>query len=164
MCNPNVSTVTNRFTTLGYTYDKNGNLKADAKGKRYSYDAENHPKEYFSETKTARTMPEPERYRRACIYVRLYLYRLHQKPFLTSDGYDTTDDCVSKKGCLVIIISTHSKSAHLFLLLRPKLRFYQRCFPILKKMSSCFGKFLRQRWEMQYMGWDRLLYKPVERT
>ena len=42
VCNPTISTATNRLTTSGYSYDKNGNLVQDAEGKQFVYDAENH--------------------------------------------------------------------------------------------------------------------------
>ncbi len=45
VCNPTISTATNRISTSGYTFDANGNLSQDAEGKQFLYDAENHQKQ-----------------------------------------------------------------------------------------------------------------------
>jgi RHS repeat-associated protein len=41
VCNPTVSTSTNRLTSTGYSYDNTGNTTADAQGRTFTYDAEN---------------------------------------------------------------------------------------------------------------------------
>lgn len=49
VCNPDINPASNRFSTgQGYSYDPNGNVTQDAEGKRFSYDAENHQKEFFT--------------------------------------------------------------------------------------------------------------------
>jgi RHS repeat-associated protein len=45
VCNPTISTATNRFTSTGYDYDENGNVTQDAEGRDFLYDAENHQTE-----------------------------------------------------------------------------------------------------------------------
>ena len=45
ICNPTISTVTNRISQSGYSFDANGNLTQDAEGRQFVYDAENHQKE-----------------------------------------------------------------------------------------------------------------------
>lgn len=45
VCNPTVSTFTNRLTSTGYTFDENGNLTHDAEDQTFAYDAENHQKQ-----------------------------------------------------------------------------------------------------------------------
>ncbi|MCW5956478.1 MAG: RHS repeat-associated core domain-containing protein [Pyrinomonadaceae bacterium] len=42
VCNPTISTATNRFTSSGWQYDAAGNVTGDAEGKDFIYDAENH--------------------------------------------------------------------------------------------------------------------------
>lgn len=42
VCNPTISTSTNRFTSSGWQYDAAGNVTGDAEGKDFIYDAENH--------------------------------------------------------------------------------------------------------------------------
>ena len=42
VCNPSINTADNRFNTgQGYSYDSAGNLKTDAEGKQFTYDADN---------------------------------------------------------------------------------------------------------------------------
>lgn len=41
ICNPTISTSTNRLTSSGYTYDGAGNATADAQGRTFVYDGEN---------------------------------------------------------------------------------------------------------------------------
>jgi RHS repeat-associated protein len=42
ICNPSINTADNRFNTgQGYSYDNAGNLKTDAEGKQFTYDADN---------------------------------------------------------------------------------------------------------------------------
>jgi len=49
VCNPNINTSDNRFSSgQGYSYDLNGNVRQDATGQRFGYDAENHQKEFFA--------------------------------------------------------------------------------------------------------------------
>lgn len=45
VCNPTISTSTNRISQSGYNYDANGNVTVDGSGNQFSYDAENHQKE-----------------------------------------------------------------------------------------------------------------------
>ncbi len=45
VCNPTISTSTNRISQSGYSFDANGNLTVDGSGNQFSYDAENHQKE-----------------------------------------------------------------------------------------------------------------------
>ncbi|MBA3632389.1 MAG: RHS repeat-associated core domain-containing protein [Acidobacteria bacterium] len=53
-CNPTIDTVNNRFTSgQGYTYDLSGNVKTDAEGRNFIYDAENKQK---SVTNTSGTL------------------------------------------------------------------------------------------------------------
>ncbi len=47
ICNPTISTATNRFTTTGYEYDANGNVTKDAQDQRFGYDSENHQIAFF---------------------------------------------------------------------------------------------------------------------
>ncbi|PYT00380.1 MAG: hypothetical protein DMF63_07355 [Acidobacteria bacterium] len=47
ICNPTISTSTNRITSSGYSYDANGSVIANAAGERFGYDAENHQREFF---------------------------------------------------------------------------------------------------------------------
>jgi RHS repeat-associated protein len=47
VCNPDISTSTNRLSSTGYSYDAEGNLTQDAAGKRFGYDQENRQKEFF---------------------------------------------------------------------------------------------------------------------
>jgi RHS repeat-associated protein len=44
ICNPTISTATNRLTSTGYDYDENGNVTENAEGRQFLYDAENHQK------------------------------------------------------------------------------------------------------------------------
>ena len=49
VCNPGINTSDNRFTSgQGYSYDANGNVMQDATSQRFTYDAENHQKEFFN--------------------------------------------------------------------------------------------------------------------
>lgn len=48
VCNPTISTATNRLTSTGYQFDANGSLTTNAVGERFNYDAENHQKEFFA--------------------------------------------------------------------------------------------------------------------
>jgi len=48
VCNPTLSTGTNRITSSGYTYDANGAVTQDASGQRFGYDAESRQKEFFA--------------------------------------------------------------------------------------------------------------------
>ncbi|HMJ08624.1 MAG TPA: RHS repeat-associated core domain-containing protein [Pyrinomonadaceae bacterium] len=48
VCNPTLSTSTNRITSSGYTYDANGAVTQDASGQRFGYDAESRQKEFFA--------------------------------------------------------------------------------------------------------------------
>jgi len=49
VCNPNINTSDNRFSSgQGYSYDANGNVTQDATNQRFTYDAENHQKEFFA--------------------------------------------------------------------------------------------------------------------
>jgi RHS repeat-associated protein len=41
VCNPSISTSTNRITSMGYSYDASGNIATDAEGRTFTYDAEN---------------------------------------------------------------------------------------------------------------------------
>jgi RHS repeat-associated protein len=43
--NPTISTANNRISSAGYSYDGAGNLRNDANGKQFLYDAENHQNE-----------------------------------------------------------------------------------------------------------------------
>ncbi|MGB7067998.1 MAG: hypothetical protein WBD22_00705, partial [Pyrinomonadaceae bacterium] len=43
VCNPSISTSTNRL--VGFGFDAAGNVTADAEGRTFGYDAENHQKE-----------------------------------------------------------------------------------------------------------------------
>ncbi len=45
VCNPTISTGTNRISSSGYSFDANGNLTIDANGDQFFYDAENHQKQ-----------------------------------------------------------------------------------------------------------------------
>ncbi len=55
VCNPTISTSTNRISQSGYSFDANGNLTANAEGERFSYDAENHQTEYFDSSNSGST-------------------------------------------------------------------------------------------------------------
>jgi RHS repeat-associated protein len=49
VCNPAISTANNRLAAgQNYVYDPAGSVTRDAGGQRFSYDAEDHQKEYFS--------------------------------------------------------------------------------------------------------------------
>ena len=49
VCNPNINTSDNRFSGgQGYSYDANGDVTQDATIQRFTYDAENHQKEFFN--------------------------------------------------------------------------------------------------------------------
>ena len=48
ICNPTISTATNRISESGYVFDANGSLTQNAAGERFAYDAENHQKEFFA--------------------------------------------------------------------------------------------------------------------
>ena len=55
VCNPTISTATNRLTSTGYQFDANGSLTANAAGERFDYDAENHQKEFFAASNASST-------------------------------------------------------------------------------------------------------------
>ncbi len=55
ICNPTISTGTNRMTPTGYSYDPNGSLTANAAGERFTYDAENHQTEFFNASNSGST-------------------------------------------------------------------------------------------------------------
>ena len=47
-CNPGFDTTRNRFASAqNYLYDANGSVTRNAPGERFTYDAENHQKEFF---------------------------------------------------------------------------------------------------------------------
>jgi RHS repeat-associated protein len=45
VCNPTISTASNRISQSGYSFDPNGSLTVDGNGNQFAYDAENHQKE-----------------------------------------------------------------------------------------------------------------------
>jgi RHS repeat-associated protein len=51
ICNPTISTSTNRLTSTGWSYDSAGNTTEDASGKSFNYDAENKQTKATSGTK-----------------------------------------------------------------------------------------------------------------
>jgi RHS repeat-associated protein len=52
VCNPDISTSDNRFTSAGWDYDEAGNVLEDAGGKQFTYDAENHQIEVKDDEET----------------------------------------------------------------------------------------------------------------
>ena len=56
VCNPTINTSDNRFSSgQGYSYDANGNVTQDATIQRFTYDAENHQKEFFNSSNPGST-------------------------------------------------------------------------------------------------------------
>jgi len=55
VCNPTISTSTNRISSSGYTFDANGSVTANAAGERFGYDAENHQTTFFTSSNSGST-------------------------------------------------------------------------------------------------------------
>ncbi len=96
ICNPTISTSTNRFTSSGWQYDAAGNVTGDAEGKDFIYDAENHQIEVQNDQDT--TIGE-------------YLYDGDGKRVKKIAGTETTIFIYNGSGQLVAEYSTQTSES-----------------------------------------------------